>query len=169
MFEIAQLFYSIAMFKKAPQDVPASKTLLRFVVFVYAAISFLMLSMTTEAFNAGIQVVVELLLVHAFCKSMLSWVRKPERYQQTFTTLVGVDTLINFCALPALAALYTPQGEALGLLTMAGLMIWHWLVTGHILRHALSKSFPVGLGIALLYVTLVYQIMGWLFTTLNGS
>ncbi len=169
MFEIAKLFYDIALFKKAPQDVPASGVLLRFVVFVYALISFMMLYMSTSVFNAVLQVAVELLLVFAFCKGLLYWIGKPERYQQTFIALVGIDALMSFFSFPALAALSSPNnGSVLGFFAVVGLMLWHLAVTGHILRHALSQPFIFGFGVALLYVMTLYQIMGWLFSVIGN-
>lgn len=164
MFEIIKLFYDIALFKKAPQDVPASKVLLRLVVCVYAIVSFLMLYISTHYFNAVLQVIAEIALVFVFCKGILYWVGKPQRYQQMFTALIGIDAMMSFFAIPALAALSMPQGSPLGLFSIVALMLWHWAITGHILRHALSQSFGFSLGIALLYIMSSYQIMEWLVT-----
>ncbi len=167
MFEIIKLFYAIALFRKAPQDVPASTILLRLTVCVYAIISFLMLYMSTNYFNALLQVVAEVILVFGFCKGVLYWMGKPQRYQQMFTALIGIDALMSFFAVPALAALSMPSGSALGFFTVVAIMLWHWAITGHILRHALSQSFGFSLGIALLYIISSYQIMDWLVSAMT--
>lgn len=168
MYEIIRLFFEIALLKKAPQDVPASITLQRFLIFVYAIISFLMLYMSAPPFKALLQVAVEILLVLVFCKITLIWAGKPERYLQTVTSLIGIDALLSFFAFPALAALSAPVPETsslplLGFFAFIALILWHWVITGHILRHALSESFSFGLGVALLYLVVSFRIISLLF------
>jgi hypothetical protein len=41
--------------------------------------------------------------------------------------------------------------------------VWNLLVAGHILRHALSTSLGIGVGVALLYALFSMQCINWLF------
>ncbi len=168
MFELIKLFYEIALLRKAPQDIPASVVLQRLLVFVYAVISFLMLYMSINWFKALMQIGVSLVLVWGFCRLALYWAGKPERFLQTFSALIGIDTLLSFFMFPALAALTAPMPEGselpvLGFFVYLGLILWNWVVTGHIMRHALSESFGFGLGVALLYLVVSYQVISLLF------
>jgi len=59
-----------------------------------------------------------------------------------------------------------PEGSGIPLLAVfvfIVLILWHWVVTGHILHNALSQPFAFGLGVALLYLMLSYQIIDLLF------
>ena len=52
---------------------------------------------------------------------------------------------------------------------MIGLMVWHWAVTGHIIRHALEKTLLFSLGLAFLYILGSYQVMALLFPEVSGT
>jgi hypothetical protein len=171
MFEILRLFYDIMLFKKTPQDVPFSPFLTRMTLVGYASISFLMVFMTSHWFSAVLEMAVDIVLLMAFARITLAWVHKSGRYQQTFCALLGTDALITLCGIPATAVMLVPSGDLglLGLLILVGLMLWHWAVIAHILRHALEQTLGFSLGLALLYMMAAYQIIGLLFPTLNSS
>lgn len=169
MFEVVKLFLDICLFKKGPQDIPSSYGLLYVLIVVYALISFLVLFIGAGWFDAVLQVLVEIALVIVFTKIMLGLIRKPERYVQTASSLFGTDALISFFALPGIASMTAGRVTLLAFAVMVGLMIWHWLVTGHIIRHAISQSLSFGLGIALLYIVAAYQVMALLFPEAAGT
>jgi len=169
MFKLLKLFFEIALLKKSPKDIPSSLFLQYLVIAIYLSISFLMLFMSVPWTQALLEIVVELTFIAIFCKVILSWVKKTARYRQTFIALLGVDALISFCAFPALATLNTPMPEnssffLFALLVSIILILWHWLTAGHIFRHALSEPFVFGLGVALLYLILSYQLNVVLFS-----
>ena len=169
MFKLLNLFLEIALLRKSPKDIPASLFLQYLIVAIYLFISFLMLFMSASWRQALLGVIVELIFIAIFCKLTLFWGKKIARYRQTFIALLGVDALISFCAFPALATLNTPMPEnssffLLALLISIILILWHWITAGHIFRHALSESFVFGLGVALLYLILSYQLNGILFS-----
>ena len=163
MFEIVKLFFDICLFKKGPQDIPSSYALLYSLIVVYALVSFLVLFIGAGWYNAVLQILVEIALVIVFTKGMLSLARKPERYVQTASALFGTDALISFFALPGITSVTAGRMTLPAFAVMLGLMIWHWLVTGHIIRHAISQSLSFGLGIAFLYILATYQVMALLF------
>lgn len=169
MFELVKLFFDICLFKKGPQDVPPSYALLYGLIVVYALIGFLVLFLSVGWYEAALQVLVEIALVIGFTKVMLSLTRKPERYVQTASALLGTDALISFFALPGIASMTTGRMTLLVFAVMLGLMVWHWLVTGHIIRHAISQSLSFGLGVAFLYILVTYQVMAFLFPDVSGS
>ena len=169
MFEIVKLFFDICLFKKGPQDIPSYNGLLNGLIVVYALVGFLVLFVTAGFFDAVLQVLVEIALVIVFTKVLLSLFRRPERYVQTASALFGTDALLSFFALPGIASMMTGRMTLLAFAVMLGLTIWHWVVTGHIIRHAISQSIPFGLGIAFLYILAMYQVMTLLFPEVAGN
>lgn len=162
MYNLFMLFFDICLFRKGPQNVPASTTLFFILVPVYAIISFLMLVLGMDTLTAILQVLVEIALVLGSSKVILYFAKKPERYLQTTCALIATDTLISFIALPVMASLIG-QGSALSFFAIIILMLWHWTVSGHIFCHALEQPFTFGLGIAFLYILVSYQVMALLF------
>ena len=55
------------------------------------------------------------------------------------------------------------QVSALLLSAWLLLLVWNLLVAGHILRHALSTSLGIGVGVALLYALFSMQLVATLF------
>jgi len=168
MYELAQLFFQIAIFRLGPQDVPASPLVLKLVIPVYIAINYLVLLLNGATAGAVLQIGVDFLLIAGFCWPLLFFSGKPARFPQTFAAMLGVDSVISFCALPAVATLNT-HANNLAYFSMLGLVLWHWLASGHIIRHALDRSLFFGLGLALLYMMLSSQIMTALFPEITGA
>ncbi len=169
MFKLLKLFFEIALLKKSPEDIPSSLFLQYLIVAIYLFISFLMLFMSVPWTQALLEIAVEVTFIAIFCRVTLSWGKKLARYRQTFIALLGVDALISFCAFPALATLNTPMPEnssffLFAILIAIILILWHWVTAGHIFRHALAEPLVFGLGVALLYLILSYQLNMILFT-----
>jgi len=165
MYAFLKLFFGICLLKKGPQDIPVSSCLLFLLIPIYAIISFLILALSTDTFNALVQIFVEILLVLGFSKVILYFARKPERYLQTTCALMATDTLISLFAFPAMVSL-VGQNSALAFFSIMLLMFWHWIVSGHIFSHAVEQPLTFGLGVAFLYILVSYQVMGFLFPEL---
>jgi hypothetical protein len=163
MFEIAKLFLDICLLKKAPQDVPYSVWFFRMTVAIYAFTSFLVMYLSTGWWDALLQVLVGIVIIITVTFIILLLASKIARFYQTATALLGTDAMINFFATPALATIITGRAAGISNLILFGLMIWQWLISGHIFRNALSASFPFGLGVAVLYIVISYWVMATLF------
>ena len=164
MLKIIVLFIHICFFKKAPQDIPYSKWFFGLILSINIAISLLVLNISTGLFSSLLQVPVGILLILGSVYLVLLFARRMERFYQTATALLGVDTLISLCALPVLGtAMMGQEGAGKSYLILLALMIWHWAVTGHIFRHALSSTLSFGLGLSFLYFFVSYQVMTILF------
>ncbi len=162
MFELLSLIFGICIFKKGPQDIPASKVLIQLLIPVYAVISFLMLILSTDWYSAFLQVAVEILLILCLCWAILLIANQAARYQQTVCALLATDALISFIALPSMATLIG-QGAGLAYLAIILLMVWHWAITGHIFSQALDRPIAFGLAVSFMYILTTYQVMGTLF------
>ena len=163
MYAYLKLLFNICLFKKGPQEIPHSKQLLRTTTIAYALISYLLILVSADSFSALLQVATELIITFSFAGLILSIANKLPRFVQTTSTFLGTDALISTFAIPVLATLHQNADNIPAIFTMLALMIWNWLVTAHIISHALNKSFSFALGIAFLYVFSASQIMGLLF------
>jgi len=167
MYDYLALIFKLCLFKKSPQDIPFSQAILRRSLIGYAIISFILIQMSVNELNALLQVAVELIIILSFSSFALTITKKRQRFVQTTCALLGTDALISLCAMPAIVSLSINPNNGLAFLVMLALMIWHWVITAHIIRHALSQPFSFALGIAFLYIFSAYQIMGVLFPTMN--
>ena len=162
MFELLKLFFDICLFKKGPQDIPGYSSLLRLLILVHMSVSYLVLRLNMNSTDAAWQVLVEVILILGLAWPILLLAKKPVRFQQTASALLGTGAVISFIAIPAMATLVS-QGTGLAFFAVILLMIWHWAVTGHIFSQALDQPFSFGLGIAFIYIFVSYQIIGLLF------
>ncbi len=163
MFDLIKRLFDICLFKKGPQDVPYQASVNLRTLAMNALTSFLMLNMGNGLIRSLLQTVTGIVLEMAFGAICLFGFGKLARFWQTASALLGTDALISFLALPVMATLVLNQGGIGVFLLMVGLIIWHWAVIGHIMRHALDQHLSFGLGIALLYLLASYEIMALLF------
>lgn len=168
MYELIMLFFRIATFRQGPQDVPASPMVLRLTLPAYVAVNYLILLVNGSSSTALLQIATDFALMAGFIWPLLYFAGKPARFQQTLAAMVGTDTIVSFAVLPAIASLNSHPNE-LAYFAMLGMMAWHWVISGHILRHALDRSWFLGLGLALLYIMLSSQVMAALFPVLVNN
>lgn len=168
MLDILTLIFDICLFKKGPQDVPYSLLLLRVMLVADAVASYILLSISNQWFIALLQASIGIILLLAFSWIVLFLGKRLERFYQTSCALLGTDALVSFFALPGTATLMTGRMTLLAFSVMLGLMVWHWAVTGHIIRHALGKTLMFGLGLAFLYIWVSFQVIALLFPEVSG-
>ena len=165
LLAIIHFFIDLALLRRKPQDLPAS-TLLFGLVLIVGLVGGVLLAVTAGATLplALAQSVLDMLLMLAVLQMALKWVKKPSRFTQTATALVGTDTLVGFAALlpVSLAGPGTgdsPQLVVAGLLFMA-LVAWSVLITAHILRHAFDIKLMQGAMIAVAFDILSFILVG---------
>lgn len=162
MYQILKLFFDICLLKKGPEDFPASNWLFRAALFGCVVVDFLILVLSSDVFMAVLQAFVEIVFILGLTWIILTVANKRERFQQTAGALLATDALISFIAFPAMALLLT-NGPGIIFFVVLVLMIWHWIISGHIFSHALDQPFPFGLGVAFLYILVSMQVMAMLF------
>ena len=163
MYQLIVLFFEICILRKGPQDVPASPWLWRLLLLPYVTVNLLILLLDGSWLRAFAQLGVETALMVGFCYPLLYFSGKTSRFPQTLSALLGTDAFISLCAIPAVASLNTQISE-FAFIAMIVLMGWHWLVNGHIFRHALDRPLLFGLALAFLYILVSTQVMTLLFT-----
>jgi hypothetical protein len=130
---------------------------------MYVFISILLLKISANWQDSILQLIVEVLSVLIFLAVILLMSGKINRFNQTAMTMFGTDALISFMALPLFSAIAAGDARDITYILVLILMFWHWLVSGHIFRHALDKNLMTGLGIAFLYIYGSFHLMTGLF------
>lgn len=167
MYAHLSLLFNICLLRKGPQDIPHSKNILRLTILGYAAVSYLIIQISADNLSALLQAATEIIITLSFAALLLSMVNKPYRFVQTASSLLGTDALISAFAMPIIATLSLDSNNILAFFTMFALMIWHWVITTHIIRQAIDKAFSFALGITFLYILIAFQIIGILFPPTN--
>lgn len=161
---LLHLLLNICIFRKGPQHVPASPVLLGLTLAAYLFMGTILLGLETDGPEGLLHALTEAMLLGGFLWTTLSLMGKRARLLQTAIAVFASDALISTVAIPLLI-LMTHTAEAKpAYLVLLGLMIWHWAILGHILRHAVSVRWIQGIGLALVYMILSYRIMSVIFS-----
>lgn len=161
--ELIVLFVDVCLFKKGPQDVPASRLLFGLALVAYWVVGTLLLSLRNDWLEAVAQAVTESLLLLGFCWCLLFVTKRLPRLLQTTITLLATDALISLPAALLLSwwtALPDAPGLQLGLLALS---LWQLAVIAQVLRLAVSRPLVLGGALAIGYVGIAYTIMVALF------
>ena len=167
MLQLIRAWFDICLFRKGPQDLPASGFLSGLSLACYVLVSFLVAS-ASSGIVAGVQLAaLDVLLLIVFVSVLLYLQTKTERLGQTLSAMAGSGSLMGLFAVPLVLLVDPglPADQLSPLLTGSwlSLLVWNIFVMAHIMRHALSTSFAVGLGAAVLYALVSMQIVATLF------
>jgi hypothetical protein len=171
MMRLLGFWLDLCLLRAEPQALPASRWLLGFALACY-----LLLSLTTAGlsggFVAGLQVaVLDVVLLCGFVVALLYLVNKPRRISQTLSALAGAGCILAIPAILLTLVMDSGIGPDTSSLSMLWLLLlfWNLLVTAHIIRHALSSSLALGIGLSLVYLLVSTQIMVSVFPELAGQ
>ena len=172
MLAIAKPFFGICLLRLGPQDLPASPVLLGLAVAAHAGLGTLVAALYYPPLTAVAASVTGTVLIGALAYVLLSARGLLERFSQTYAAFAGTGAVLEAIALPLAAMLERGEppgatpGAAGALLTIPwlGLLVWSWVVSGHILRHALAVHLTAGVGISMAFFWLsalvVHQLFG---------
>ncbi len=142
---LIKVFMEICLFRKGPQDVPASTLLLRLALAAYFLVGLVLTSLENQWLEGILQIVVEGAMLLGFTWISVMMAGKRGRLMQTVSAMLGTDALLSSFAIPMQAVLLAdPQYNIIYVILLL-LMLWHIAVVAHILRHALSQTLAVGL------------------------
>jgi hypothetical protein len=165
MLALFNLFLDICLFRKRPQEIPASVALLNVSLLGYSISGFIVLLLSTSAVVALGQILMDLALLVGLLRMAL-WMREhPGRFGQTLCALAGSGAVLAVLAMPIIFWIVRqgPTGDVtLPSLLLLGLLVWSIAVMAHILRHALDIPVWVGALCALGYTLLSWTLTGWI-------
>lgn len=180
MLRLALAFVDIALHRRGPDTLPASKFLLGLVVAIYWLTAFIALGLALPppADNAAAELAVEyapyMILIEsavygAFIWGLLKSFNHDRRFLQTATALFGTDTLFTLLSLPLLA--WAAALESADALTTAPtllywlLLFWSIDVAGFVLARAIGRPYALAVLIVIGYVLLTVSVRASLFAS----
>ena len=156
MYRLLSRFFDICLLRAGPQDLPASGFLLGMALAAYFVLDFIAFSLVESPPQALMKSVLDLALFMGLTWAVLRGYGAGGRFTQTATALLGTGVLIGAVSLPVIGWLVRLQAEqameALPVLLWFMLLFWSIVVVAHILRHALSVSYAMGILYAVIYL-----------------
>jgi hypothetical protein len=166
---IVRPFVEICLFRRAPQDLPDSTFLLAIMLVAHTVMSVLLNAVVLDGWVAILAGVTDTLLVSILTASILLVHGFNVRIVQTLSAMTGTGALISLVAIPLFTwhagAQQSGSVSAAGTLMVFGIVVWSLAVSAHILRHALSVSYLVGILIAVAFYGISYTVFSGLFWT----
>jgi hypothetical protein len=162
-----RIFLDIVLWRRGPQDLPASQLLLALTVIAYVVVSMLQLALLGEsAATWAFFIVVDPLLLLGWMWVVLRIFGKRERFLQTATAVFGASAVLGFAMyLPLqflLAAMSQEAASGASQAVALLLIVAFALVTGRILKLATDTNLFTGIAMSLTYFMVVNLMVGML-------
>ena len=160
-------FVYICLLRLRPQDLPSSSILLALALFAHVLMGIIVSSVNLRFAQALAAGVVDTTLLCGLTIALLMLHGLRERAIQTLTALAGAGSVIGFLAWPVSLWLHDAHAADQPSPALAGLLLamlgWSLAVSGHILRHALSAPYYLGLLVSVVFYWISVQILNRLF------
>lgn len=164
MLKLLQTFVDIALWRKGPQDLPASRFLAVSVLLIYIIASFIQVHLFDLPLRtATLIIAVDVAMLMGWLWLVLVFFGRRQRFVQTITAVLGVGVLLGMLDI-MVRALQLGMGPAQNLpdywLLLRFLAIA--LIMGRIFMHALDRGLLTGMAltVAIVYSTqAVAQLM----------
>ena len=160
-------FIRICMLRMRPQDLPTSSTLLAVVLVTHTLVGVCVAAVDLRFGPALVAGVTDTALMCGLTTALLMLCKLRARAVQTLTALAGAGTVIGFLAFPI--SLWLHDAEAARepspalMVVLLAVLAWSLAVSGHILRHALSAPFYVGLLVSVGFYWISVRILHGFF------
>jgi hypothetical protein len=157
-------FLDIVLWRRGPQDLPASQVLLWLTAAAYVAVSIVQLTLLEEPAAAWLVfVVLDPVLLAAGVYLLLKLFGKADRFLQTATAVLGTGVVLGLGMFLPVQLLLTAAGvpvesTAAGLVAL-GMVVIFALVTGRILKLATESSLFTGVTLSLTYFLLINLLL----------
>jgi len=152
-----KILLEICLLRSAPQDLPSSRVGMGSALAAYALADVIAIYDILTPGSAVLAAGVDTLLLAATTQLVLLWRHFENRVTQTLTALAGSGALLSMLAWSGAVLL---RGSLSPEWIWAAFLVWYTLVFGHVLRHALSISFAVGVGASIVYIFLSMGVTG---------
>ena len=160
-------FVRICLLRMKPQDLPASGTLLALALAAHVVVGTVVAAVNLELSLALAAGIVDTALMCGLTTGLLMLRTLRERTVQTLTALAGAGSVIGVLAYPVSLWLHEAhQSDTLSLghsVLLIAVLAWSLTVSAHILRHALSAPFAIGLLISVGFYWISVRVLSGLF------
>jgi hypothetical protein len=163
--QFLRIFVDIVLWRRGPQDLPASSLLLAMSIAAYVAVSVVQLALLGEtAVTWFFFVVVDPLLLAGWVWLVLKLFGHAERFGQTAAAVFGTGAVLGLFLYLPLQFIVTGLGQApsSGLAQAFALLlvIVFALVTGRIIKLATDSSMFTGIAVSLTYFLVINYLVG---------
>ncbi len=162
MTALIAYFWRLCRLQTAPQELPASWTLLALLLMLHVGVGWLLEHVAGAADSALLLAAASTAVMVVLINLLLAGAGHPRRAHQTLSALAGSQVLIGGVAW-LLHFLLDGAVEGGLLIPQLLLMAWSFVVTAHILRHALSTSLGWGMVATLGYLFVSLALLGPLY------
>lgn len=158
------MFWDICALKAAPQDLPASSFLMGLMLLVYFVTGVVVAALQWPLSQAALAAFLDTVFVTVLCRVLL-WTRQLSgRFVQTLTAMAGSGAVMTLIAVPLVwwqgfVGVSDANAPTLPTWLLMIWMVWNVVVVGHILRHALSTILALGIGLAVVYGYITFELM----------
>jgi len=158
---ILRAYFQLCLFRSEPRDMPVAGAFLIFSAVLYGLSGIGLALIYQPPSLAILSGAVETALLLGLTWLLLSAYGLRSRFIQTATAITGTGFLFSLFSLPFfLLRPWAENGNDSPLLLLVSmlllfLMTWNITVLAHILRHAVSSSFALGVLLAVGYVWLI--------------
>ena len=164
MLHFLKAFLDIVLWRRGPQDLPASRLLLWLTAAAYVGVSIVQLTLLEEPAPAWLVfVVLDPVLLTAGVYLLLKLFGKTDRFLQTATAVLGTGVVLGLGMFLPVQWLLTAAGvpvesTAAGLVAL-GMVVVFALVTGRVLKLATDSSLFTGITLSLTYFLLINLLL----------
>jgi hypothetical protein len=148
---LLQTCLDIALWRKGPQDLPASSTVCWFLALLYLGISFVQVHVFHYSLVVGVtRVIVDFAMQAAWVALLLGLFSRLQRFPQTFSAMLGVGVLLAALDLLVQSVLMLVGADrSLGVEWVLLHLVVVVLVVGRILMQALDRGLFTGMALVL--------------------
>ena len=164
MPQFLKVFLDIVLWRRGPQDLPASPLLLWIATAAYVAVSLVQLAWLEMPAGAWfVFIVADPLLLMALTWALLRLFNKRERWLQTATAILGAGAVLGVLLfLPVLwlmSVLEVKSGSTTAGLATLSLVVISALVTGRILKLATETNLVTGMALWFTYFFVIQLLL----------
>jgi len=171
MLKLLQTFFEIALWRKGPQDLPASGLLATLVLTACLGVGMLEVRLFhVSLHDVAVMVCVTLLMVTAWLWLVLMFFGRRHRFVQTISATLGVAALIGLLdiAMRSVQLALGMGARASGSWLLA-LFVIVALVMGRIFMQALDRGLLTGVALTIAMIQSTQAVALMTLTTLKGS
>ena len=155
--------FQVCLFRRKPQDLPASGTLLTYAASAAFIVFFLRNTLLSGSGNSFPIALVQVVLLGISLKALLILFSKRERWLQSATALFGCSALLVAAVIPFLISAgsgdFANEGLSAAKLIVMFASVWYFAIIIFIIRETLEVSLILGFVIALVLELLLASVI----------
>ena len=170
MLRLLQTFLDIAVWRKGPQDLPASRFLVALVLCLYVAVSFVYTQLLDLRLRTAVPMIaIDVLMLLGWLWAVLVFFSRRHRFLQTATSLLGIGVLFGAVNIVVRAVqLATEPARDLPFFWRAISFYALALMMGRIFMHALDRGLLMGMALTMAIVYSTNAVALLMLTRIQG-